>query len=163
MVLLFTLFLLIHQADDWPATLPPAVAFSAVRQGPVKNQGCVPLYSRRITFRVRNRSGQAIYIHGLKSKLGRHPFGYLIRFDRERNQWLSPEGDTSPRPYKEFVAPVQAFYVPEVYALPPGGSMTFDTLAGEAYLGGRLKRGIYISFGQNEEPRLVTSEEFVLR
>jgi hypothetical protein len=162
-VLLLTFFLLIYQADGWPATLPPAVSFSAVKQGPVKGRGCVPLYSRRITFRVRNRSDKTVYVRGLKTKSGRHPFGYLIRLDREKGQWLSPEGHNSPRPYKEFVAAVQGSYVPDVYALQPGRSMTFETLAEEAYLGSRLKRGIYISLSQSEEPRMVTSEEFVLR
>lgn len=41
--------------------------------------------------------------------------------------------------------------------------MTFKTLAGEKEIGSKLKRGIFISLTQNEEPRMVTSEEFVLR
>lgn len=163
MILLLTLFLLIYQAGDLQAAKLSAVDFSAVKQGPVKDQGCIPLYSRQITFRVKNQSDKTIYIHGLKSKSGRYPFGYLIRLDVEKNQWLNPEGSTSHRPYKEFVAPVQDFYVPEAYVLPPGRSMTFDKLAGETYLGSRLTQGIYISLSQNEEPRMITSEEFTLR
>jgi hypothetical protein len=162
-MLLLSLFLLFYQANDLPAAKLSAVDFSAVKQGPVEDQSCVPLYSRQITFRVKNQSDKTIYIHGLKTKSGRYPFGYLIRLDREKNQWLNPEGNTSHRPYKEFVAPVQDFYVPDVYVLPPGRSMTFNSLAEEMYLGSRVKRGIYISFGQNEEPRMVTSEEFILR
>lgn len=158
MVFLLTLLLLFHQADDLPAAKSLAVEFTAVRQGPVNDQGCVPLYSRQITFRVRNRSDKTIYIHGLKMKSGHHPLGYLIRLDGEKNQWLNPEGNTSHRPYKEVRA-----HATDVYALPPGGSMTFNNLAEETYLGGRLKRGIYISLSQNEEPRMVTSEEFILR
>lgn len=163
MMLLLTLFLLIYQAGDLQAAKLSAIAFSATKQGPVKDQGCIPLYSRQITFRVRNESDKTIYIHGLKSKSGRHPFGYLIRLDEEKNQWLNPATSASHRPYKEFVAPVKDFYVPEVYVLPPGRSMTFDTLAEETYIGSRLKQGIYISLSQNEEPRMVTSEEFTLR
>jgi hypothetical protein len=162
-MLLLTLFLLIYQAEGSQVPKLSAVEFSVVKQGPVKDQGCVPLYSRQITFRVKNHSDKTIYIHGLKSKTGRHPFGYLIRLDGEKNQWLNPQGSASHHPYKEFVAPVRDFYVPEVYVLPPGRSMTFDKLAEETYLGSRLKQGIYISLRQNGEPRIVTSEEFTLR
>ena len=163
MVLLLTLFLLIYPANDLPAAKLSEVDFFAVRQGQVTDQGSIPLYSRQINFRVRNRSDQTIYIHGLRTRSGHHPFGYLIRLDRENNQWLNPAGNTSHRPYNEFVAPVQGLYVLDVYILPPGRSMTFNTLAEETYLGSRLRQGIYISLRQNEEPRIVTSEEFILR
>jgi hypothetical protein len=36
-------------------------------------------------------------------------------------------------------------------------------LAKKSLLGSRLKRGIFISFSQDEEPLMVTSEEFILR
>ncbi|HEX8844681.1 MAG TPA: hypothetical protein VF791_08565 [Pyrinomonadaceae bacterium] len=163
MVLLLTLFLLFYQANDLPAAKMSAVDFSAVKQGKVElDQGCFDFYSRQITFRVKNRSDKAIYIHGLKTNRY-YPLGYLIRLDREKNQWLNPEGNTPPRPYKEFMTPVRALYVPDVYVLPPGRSMTFKDLAKEIYLGNRVKRVIYISFSRDEEPQMIMSEEFTLR
>ena len=162
-MLLLSLFLLFYQTNDLQAAKLSAVDFSAVKQGPVKDQGCIPLHSRQITFRVKNRSDKTIYISGLKAEPGRHPFGYLIRFDSEKNQWLNHEGNIPHRSFKEFMSPVGVFYEPEVYVLPPGKSITFDDLAQESHLGSRLKRGIFISFSQNEEPLMVTSEEFILR
>lgn len=158
MMLLLTIFLLIYQADDLQTSKMPAVDFSAVKQGRVEGQSCVPLFSRQITFRVKNQSDKTIYIRGLKTKFGHHPRGYLIRLDREKNQWLNPEGTTSHRPYKEIGVRAQ-----DVYVLPPGRSMTFNNLAEEMYLGSRLKRVIYVSLGRDEEPQMITSEEFILR
>src|SRR5687768_4027621 len=126
MVLLLTLFLLIYQTGDLPAAKLSAVDFSAVKQGPIKNPGCIPLFSRQITFRIKNRSDKSVYIYGLEPKSRLTPFGYLIRLDRDTNQWLNPDGNTSHHPYKEFVANVQKFSVPEVYVLAPGKSITFD-------------------------------------
>lgn len=163
MTLLLTLFLLIYQAGDLQAVKSSAVDFSAVKQGPVKNQSCFDFHYRLITFRVKNRSDKPIYIPGRNYKPGRHPFGYLIKFDVEKDQWLHPEGSTSHRPYQEFAAHAQKFYELDVYVLAPGKSMTFETLAVKTDLGHKLKQGIFISFGQNEEPRMVTSEEFTLR
>lgn len=158
MELLLSLFLLFYQANDLQTSKVAAVDFSAVKQGKVEDQGCVPLFSRQITFRIKNQSNKTIYIHGLKMKSGYYPLGYLIRLDREKNQWLNPEGNTSHRPYKEI-----GVHAPDVYVLPPGRSMTFNNLAEEIYLGSRVKQVSYISLSQNEEPRMVTSEEFILR
>ena len=164
MMLLLSLFLLFYQTNDLQVAKLSAVEFSAVKQGKVEwDQGCIPLHSRQITFRVKNRSDKTIYIRGLKAEPGRHPFGYLIRFDSEKNQWLNYEGNTLHRSFKEFMSPVRVFYEPEIYVLPPGKSITFDDLAQDSYLGSRLKRGIFISFSPNEEPLMVTSEEFILR
>jgi hypothetical protein len=165
MVLLLSLFLLFYQASDLPAAKLSAVDFSAIKQGKVEHdQGCFDFYAGQITFRVKNRSDKTVYIRGLQSDSGRYPFGYLIRFDSEKNQWLNTEGDTLHRSFKEFMSPpVQIDYESEVYVLPPGKSMKFDELAKKSLLGSRLKRGIFISFDQNEEPLMVTSEEFILR
>lgn len=163
-MLLLSLFLLFYQADDLPAAKMWAVEFSAVKQGPVKQDyGCFDFYRGQITFRVKNRSDKTIYIRGLKAEPGRHPFGYLIRFDGEKGRWLNTEGDALHRAFKEFMSPVRIDHEQEVYVLPPGKSITFDDLAKRSLLGSRLKRGIFISFGQNEEPLMVTSEEFIVR
>jgi len=159
-MLLLSLFLLFYQANDLPAAKISAVDFSAVKQGPIKDPGCIPLFSRQITFRVKNQSDKTIYIYGMKTSRD-YPLGYLIRLDREKNQWLNPEYNISPRPYKEFMA--QAVYVPDVYVLPPGRSVKFNDLAKKMYLGSRVKRFIYISFSRDEEPQMITSEEFTLR
>jgi hypothetical protein len=164
MKLLLSLFLLFYQADDLPAAKMWAVDFSAVKQGPVEwDQGCFDFYSGQITFRVKNRSDKTIYIRGLRAEPGRHPFGYLIRFDSEKDQWLNTEGGALHRTFKEFMTPVRSDDEMEVYVLPPGKSMTFIDLAKKSHLGSRFKRGIFISFSQNEEPLLVTSEEFIVR
>jgi hypothetical protein len=161
MVLLLTLFLLFYQANDLPAAKMSAVDFSAVKQGKVEiDQGCFDFYSRQITFRVKNQSDKTLYIYGWKTNRY-YPLGYLIRLDSEKNQWLNPEYNISPRPYKEFMA--QAPYVPDVYVLPPGKSMKFNDLAIKMYLGSQVKRFIYISFSRDEEPQMMTSEEFTLR
>ena len=163
MALLLSLFLLFYQANDLPEAKMSAVDFSAVKQGKVEiDQGCFDFYSRQITFRVKNQSDKTLYIYGLKTK-GYYPLGYLIRLDREKNQWLNPEYNISPRPYKEFMAQAPVVYVPDVYVLPPGRSMKFNDLAKETYLGSRVKRVIYISFSQDEEPQMIMSEEFTLR
>ena len=163
MVLLLSLFLLFYQANDLPAAKMPAVDFSAVKQGKVEmDQGCFDLFSRQITFRVKNQSDKTIYIYGLKSHRY-YPLGYLIRLDMEKNQWLNPSGVTSHRTYKEFVANAPVVYLPDVYVLPPGKSMKFYDLEKETYLGSRAKRLIYISFSRDEEPQMMTSEEFLLR
>ena len=163
MVLLLSLFLLFYQANDLPAAKMSAVDFSAVKQGKVEHdQGCFDFYSRQITFRVKNQSDKTIYIHGVKND-DYLPFGYLIRLDSEKNQWLNPEGIGAPRPFREFMTPVRALYVPDVYVLPPGRSMKFKDLAKEIYLGSRVKRLIYISVSRDEEPQMITSEEFILR
>jgi hypothetical protein len=162
MVLLLSLFLLFYQANDLPAAKLSAVDFSAVKQGKVEHdQGCFDFYSRQITFRVKNQSDKTIYIYGLKTN-SYYPLGYLIRLDREKNQWLNPEYNISPRPYKEFMAQAPVVYVPDVYVLPPGRSMKFNDLAKEIYLGSRVKRLIYISFSRDEEPQMIISEEFIL-
>lgn len=158
MVLLLSLLLLFYQAHDLQRLNMSAVDFSAVKQGKPVDQGCVPLYSRQITFRIKNQSNKTIYIHGLKTKPGFYPLGYLIRLMREENQWLDTQGNTSPRPYKE-----GGITTPDVYVLPPGRSMTFNNLAEEIYLGSRVKRVIYISFSRDEEPQTIMSEEFILR
>jgi hypothetical protein len=158
MVLLLSLLLLFYQADDLQAAKLSAVDFSAVTQGKVKDQSCIPLFSRQITFRVKNQSNKTIYIHGLKTKSGYYPLGYLIRLDREKNQWLNPEGKTSHRPYKEM-----GINTPDVYVLPPGRSMTFNNMAEEIYLGSRVKRVSYISLSRDEEPQMIMSEAFTLR
>ena len=166
-MLLLTLFLLIFQAHDLPAASLSALDFSAIRQGPVKfDQGCLPLHSREITFRLRNQSDKTIYVHGLKRESGYQPFGYLIRFDGEKNQWLQPDGTTSHRPYSEisdFIVKYRRVDSLEIRVLRPGKSITFSDLAQEKHIGSRIKRGLYISFSENEEPRMVTSEEFMLR
>ena len=164
MTLLLSLFLLFYQASDLPAAKMSAVDFSAVKQGPIKDPGCIPLFSRQITFRVKNRSDKALYIYGLEAN-GYYPLGTLIRLDREKDQWVDSEGGTSQRPYSEirgFIYKRIGGHI-DVYALPPGRSMTFNNLASDAYIGSRVKRVIYVSFGRDEEPRLVTSEEFTLR
>jgi len=163
MLILLSLFLLFFQTTDLPPAKMSAVDFTAVKQGPIKNPGCIPLFSREITFRVKNRSDKTVYIQGLKTQSGHNPFGYLIRLDGERNQWLNFEGNTPHRTFKEFMTPVRAAYVPDVYVLAPGRSMTFNMLARDEYLGSRVQRGIFVSFNQNEEPWMVTSEEFILR
>jgi hypothetical protein len=164
MTLLLSLFLLFYQASDSQAAKLSAVDFSAVKQGKVEwDQGCFDFYAGQITFRVKNRSDKTVYIRGMQSDSGRHPFGYLVRFDSEKNQWLNTEGNTLHRSFKEFMSPARIDYEPEVYVLPPGKSMTFVDLAKKSLLGSRLKRGIFISFNQNEEPLMVTSEEFILR
>jgi hypothetical protein len=161
MMLLLSLFLLFYQANDLPAAKLSAVDFSAVKQGKVEiDQGCFDFYSRQITFRVKNRSDKTLYIYGSKTK-GYYPLGYLIELDREKNQWLNPEYNISPRPYKEFMA--QALYVPDVYALRPGRSMKFKDFEPKLYIGRSLKRLIYISLSRDEEPQLIMSEEFILR
>jgi hypothetical protein len=161
MVLLLSLFLLFYQANDLPSAKLSAVDFSAVKQGKVEiDQGCFDFYSRQITFRVKNRSDKTLYIYGLKTK-DYYPLGFLIQLDREKNQWLNPEYNISPRPYKEFMA--QALYVPDVYVLPPGRSMKFKDFEPKTYIGRSLKRLIYISFSRDEEPQMITSEEFILR
>ncbi|HKR13268.1 MAG TPA: hypothetical protein VJT15_14495 [Pyrinomonadaceae bacterium] len=165
MVLLLSLFLLFYQADDLPAAKMWAVDFSAVKQGSVKNQSCFDFdfYSRQITFRVKNRSDKTIYIYGVEGD-GYNPYGYLIRLDREKNQWLDSQGSASHPPYKEYMTPVrQHFYGLEVYVLPPGRSIKFKDWAEETYLGSRFKRFIYASLSRDEEPQMITSEEFILR
>jgi hypothetical protein len=162
MMLLLSLFFLFYQANDLPAAKLSAVDFSAVKQGPVKNPGCIPLFSRQITFRVKNQSDKTIYIYGQKSD-DYYPLGYLIRLDREKNQWLNPVYNLSPRPYKDFMSQAPVAYVPDVYVLPPGRSMKFKDLAKETDLGSQVKRFIYISFSRDEEPQIMTSEEFTLR
>lgn len=160
-MLLLSLFLMFYQANDLPAAKMSAVDFSVVKQGKVEeDQGCFDFYSRQITFRVKNQSDKTIYIYGLKSHRY-YPLGYLIQLDTEKNQWLNPEYNISPRPYKEFMA--QALYVPDVYALPPGRSMKFKDFEPKTYIGRRLKRLIYISLSREEEPQMMTSEEFILR
>ena len=165
MVLLLSLFLLFYQANDLQPSKMSTVEFSAVKQGKVEiDQGCLPLYSRQITFRVKNQSDKTIYIHGLKTN-GHYPLGYLIRLDRENNQWLNPEGNTSYRTYSD----IRGFIYKEiggqidVYVLPPGRSMTFKNLAEDIYVGSRVKRLLYISFSRDEEPQMITSEELFLR
>lgn len=166
MVLLLSLFLLIYQANDLQAAKLSEVDFSAVKQGQVEEEeGCVPLFSRQITFRVKNQSDKTIYIHGLKTN-GYYPMGYLIRLDREKNQWLNPEGNSSLRPYSDlrgFIYKQMGARALDFYVLRPGRSMTFKNLAEEIYLGSQVKRVIYISSSRDEEPRMVTSEEFILR
>jgi hypothetical protein len=163
MVLLLSLFLLFYQANDLPAAKMSAVDFSAVKQGKVEvDQGCFEFYSRQITFRVKNQSDKTIYIYGLKS-YRYYPLGYLIRLDGEKNQWLDSQGNTSHLPYKELMAHAPVVYVPDVYVLPPGKSMKFYDLEKETYLGSRARRLIYISFSRDEDPQLMTSEEFILR
>ena len=161
MVLLLSLFLLFYQANDLPTAKMSAVDFTAVKQGKVEwDQGCFDFYSRQITFRIKNRSDKTIYIYGLKTDRDR-PLGYLIQLDTEKNQWLNPEYNITPRPYKEFMA--RALYVPDVYALPPGRSIKFKDSEPKTYIGRRLKRLIYISLSRDEEPQMMTSEEFTLR
>ena len=165
-MLLLGLLLLLYQTTDLPAAKTSAVDFSAVKQGKVEtDQGCLPFYRRQITFRVKNQSDKTIYIYGLKSNGLKsndyYPLGFLIQLDREKNQWLNPEYNISPRPYKEFMA--QALYVPDVYELPPGRSMKFKNFEPKMYIGRSLKRLIYISFSRDEEPQMITSEEFILR
>jgi hypothetical protein len=163
MTLLLSLFLLFYQANDSQTSKVAAVDFSAVKQGKVEmDQGCFDFYSRQISFRVKNQSDKTLYIYGLKSN-SYYPLGYLIRLDREKNQWLNPEYNISPRPYKEFMAQAPVVYVPDVYVLPPGRSMTFKDFAKKMYLGSRVKRFIYISLSRDEEPQMITSEEFMLR
>jgi hypothetical protein len=156
--LLLSLFLLFSQADGLPTAKMSALEFSAVKQHPIADQSCIPPSHRQITFRIRNQSNKAVYIHGRKTTVGYVPLGYLMRLDREKNQWVNPEGNTSYRPYKEV-----EMHAPDVYVLPPGRSMTFDNWAELTYVGSKFKQGIYISFSENEEPRMVTSEEFILR
>jgi len=163
MVLLLSLFLLFYQAGDLPAAKMSAVDFSAVKQGKVEmDQGCFDFYSRQITFRVKNQSDKTIYIYGQKSHRY-YPLGQLIRLDREKNQWLNPKVTAPPVPYKEFIALAPVEFVPDIYVLRPGKSMKFYDLAEGTFLGNRVKRLIYISFGRDEEPQLMTSEEFTLR
>jgi hypothetical protein len=156
--LLLSLFLLFSQADGLPTAKMSALEFSAVKQHKIEDKSCIPPAHRRITFRIRNRSNKAVYIRGRRTTADYSPLGYLMRLDREKNQWVNPEGNTSYRPYKEV-----EMYAPDVYVLPPGGSMTFDNWAELMYVGSKFKQGIYISFSENEEPRMVTSEEFILR
>jgi hypothetical protein len=156
--LLLSLFLLFSQADGLPTAKMSALEFSAVKQHPIADQSCIPPSHRRITFRIRNQSNKAVYIHGRKTTADYFPLGYLMRLDREKNQWVNPEGNTSHRPYKEV-----GMYAPDVYVLPPGRSMAFDNWAELTYVGSKFKQGIYISFSENEEPRMVTSEAFILR
>jgi hypothetical protein len=159
MGLLLSLFLLCYQAGDLQTSKMSAVDFSAVKQGMIEeDQGCIPLFSRQITFWIKNRSTKTIYIHGLKMKPGYYPLGYLIRLVKEENQWVDIQGNTSHRPYKEIVV-----HAPDVYVLRPGRSMTFKNLAEEIYLGSRVKRVSYISFSRDEEPQIIMSEEFTLR
>jgi hypothetical protein len=158
MTLLLSLFLLFSQADGLPTAKMSALEFSAVKQHPIADQSCIPPSHRQITFRIRNQSNKAVYVHGRKTTDGYFPLGYLMRLDREKNQWVNPEGNTSYRPYKEV-----EMYAPDVYVLPPGRSVTFDNWAELTYVGSKFKQGIYISFSENEEPRMVTSEEFILR
>ena len=158
MTLLLSLFILFYQTDDLQTARRSSVDFSAVNQLKVENRGQTPLADRQITFRVRNRSRKALYIHGLKNDSGYSPFGYLIRLDKEERQWVKPEGEASRSPFAAAEG-----HVPDVYLLRPGRSMTFNQLAEEFYFGSRVKRGIYISFSRDEEPWMVTSEEFVLR
>jgi hypothetical protein len=163
MVLLLSVLLLFYQADDLPAAKLSAIDFAAVKQGKVEiDQGCFDFYSRQISFRVKNRSDKTIYIYG--SKTNRYyPFGNLIRLDSEKNQWVNSLGNASHLSYKEFMAGAPVGDVPDVYVLPPGKSMKFYDLAEAKFLGSRVKRVTYISLGQNEEPQLMTSEEFTLR
>lgn len=161
-MLLLSLFLLFYQASDLPAAKLSAVDFSAVEQGPIKDPGCFDFYSRQITYRIKNRSDKTLYIYGMKTSRD-YPLGFLIRLDREKNQWLNPEYHNSPRPYKEFMAQASVAYVPDVYVLPPGRSVKFTELAKKKELGSGLKRFIYISFSPDEEPQIITSEEFTLR
>jgi hypothetical protein len=158
MTLLLSLFLLFSQADGLLTAKMSALEFSAVKQHLIADQSCIPPSYRRITFRIRNQSNKSVYIHGRKTAVGYFPLGYLTRLDREKNQWVNPEGNTPYRPYKEV-----EMRAPDVYVLPPGRSMTFDNWAELTYVGSKFKQGIYISFGENEEPRMVTSEEFTLR
>ena len=165
MVLLLSLFLLFYQADDLQTSKMSAVDFSAVKQGKVEmDQGCFDFYSRQITFRVKNRSDKTIYIYGLEAD-GYYPLGSLIRLDGEKDQWLDPEGNTSHLTHSDirrFIYKRAGGHI-DVYALPPGRSIKFNDLAKKTFLGSRVKRVIYISLSQNEEPRMVTSEEFILR
>lgn len=158
MTLLLSLFLLFSQADGLPTAKMSALEFTAVKQHPIADQSCIPPTDRRITFRIRNQSNKAVYIHGRKTTADYIPLGYLMRLDREKNQWVNPEGNTLPIQYKEV-----EMYATDVYVLPPGRSMAFDKWAELTYVGSKFKQGIYISFSENEEPQMVTSEEFILR
>lgn len=159
MTLLLSLFLLFSQAAGLPTAKMSALEFSAVKQHSIADQSCIPPAHREITFRIKNRSNKAVYIHGRNTTtVGYVPLGSLLRLDREKNQWLNPEGNTSYGQYKE-----DEVHAPDVYVLPPGKSMTFGEWAELMYVGSKFKQGIYISFGENEEPRMVTSEEFTLR
>lgn len=159
MMILLSTLLLFYQVSDWQSAKVMTVNFSAIKQGKVEeDQGCVPLYSRQIKFRIENQSNQPVYIHGLKTPNGFYPLGYLIRHVEEKNQWLNPNGNTKAQLYKEVEYPA-----PDVYVLKPGKSMKFNNLAEEMYIGGRLKRVIYISLSRDQEPQVITSEEFILR
>ena len=155
MALLISLFILFNQADALPKLTQGD--FSAIMQRKVKPSHN-PFADRQITFRVTNRSNKPMLLPGFKSKFGYFPLGYLIRLDRDKNQWVNPEGNSSHRRFKEVEQEA-----PDVYVLQPGKSMTFTDVAERFYIGYRFKRGIYISFSRDDEPQLVTSEEFILR
>lgn len=163
-MLLLGLFLLFYHANDLPAAKMTAVDFSAVKQGPIKDPGCIPLFSRQISFRVKNRSDKTLYIYGRETNRY-YPLGSLIRLDGEKDQWLDSEGNTSHLPYSDIRGLIykQMGGHIDVYVLPPGRSMKFNDLAKETYLGSRVKRVIYISFSPDEEPQTIMSEEFTLR
>jgi hypothetical protein len=164
MILLLSLFLLFNQASDLPAAKMSAVDFSAVKQGPIREQGCIPLLSRQITFRVKNRSDKTLYIYG-RGIDGDYPLGTLIRLDREKNQWLDSEGNTAQHPYsviRDFIYKEIGGHI-DVHVLSPGRSMKFNDFAKETFVGSRVKRIIYISFSPDEEPQMFMSEEFTLR
>jgi hypothetical protein len=157
MLLLLSLFLLFYQANDLhTARMSPAV-FSAIKQGPIKEPGCIPLFSREMTFKIKNRSDKAIYIHGVQTERGYFPFGNLLRHLGQSDEWVDREGHSAP-PDKEV-----KFVADDVYVLPPGKSMKFNDVAEDVYIGGTVKRGIYVSYSPDEKPRLLMSEEFVLR
>ena len=158
MTLLLTLFFLFSQANDLSAAKFSAVDFSAVKHGPPNYQSCIEFKYREVTFRVKNRSNNTIYIQGRKTDGGYFPDGYMIRLDGQTNQWLNPKGNTSHPPYKQYG--VQGT---DIYVLQPGSSMKFQEFPEDALVGSRLKWGIYISISKDEEPRMVTSKEFILR
>ena len=158
MVLLLYILLLFYPAVDSPQQLLPAIEFSAIKQDTLENQGCIALFSREIKFRIRNRSDKAIYIHILKAEKDFLPLGSLIRHVDEGDQWVNPWDKSTPRSYKEVGFPEH-----DVYTLQPGKSIKFNDLAGDSYVGGKLKRYIYISLNPDEEPQIATSQEFILR
>jgi hypothetical protein len=164
MILLLSLFLLFNHANDLPPAKISEVDFSTVKQGPIKDPGCIPLFSRQITFRIKNRSDKTLYVYGWKTG-GDYPVGSLIRLDQEKNQWVDSEGNISHLPYSDirgYIDRVMGGHV-DVHVLPPGRSMKFSDLAKDTYLGSRVRRVIYISFSRDEEPQMFMSEEFTLR
>jgi hypothetical protein len=136
----------------------PSVRVFVVSQHRFNNRGHHPWNNRRVVFKLVNDGDRPVTVYGTKFDYGFEPTGYMISLNRDTGNWEYPNPDNTPISWGD-----RSDGEKQTKVLLPGEWVTFVAEMSRFELGMHLKRTVYLSVKEGEQPLEIRGDEFVLK